>query len=163
MRKMAVLICLLVSCICMAEEKNWIEQKFGKELIDAQGKVHKTSELKNKLVGIYFSAHWCPPCRAFTPKLVEFRDACAKEGFEIVFVSFDKSKADMDKYMSETKMKWLAAPFGGQTANALRKEYDIHSIPTLLVLDKNGKVISNKAREEVMQDGKKALEKWRKK
>ena len=24
----------------------------------------------NDLVGFYFSAHWCGPCRAFTPKLV---------------------------------------------------------------------------------------------
>ena len=22
-------------------------------------------------LGLYFSAHWCPPCKAFTPKLVE--------------------------------------------------------------------------------------------
>ena len=37
----------------------------------------------------YFSAHWCPPCRAFTPKLVEFYNAQEgkKKNFEIIFVS----------------------------------------------------------------------------
>ena len=30
------------------------------------------ADLEGKVIGIYFSAHWCPPCRGFTPKLVEW-------------------------------------------------------------------------------------------
>ncbi len=57
-----------------------------------KGKRSPRASLKGKMVGIYFSAHWCPPCRAFTPNLVKFRDK-NKDEFEIVFVSSDKDEA----------------------------------------------------------------------
>eukprot|EP00124_Ichthyophonus_hoferi_P004637 Ihof_evm6s536 gene=Ihof_evmTU6s536 len=41
-------------------------------LIRRDGSEVKPSELANKPVLLYFSAHWCPPCRAFTPVLAEF-------------------------------------------------------------------------------------------
>ena len=56
------------------------------KLEDASGKEVDPSSLKGKTVGLYFSAHWCPPCRAFTPSLVKFRDKHAEEDFEIVTV-----------------------------------------------------------------------------
>ncbi len=162
MKKLSLLICLLLSFVCMAQEKSWIEQKFGKEVVDAQGKKHKTSELKGKMVGIYFSAHWCPPCRAFTPKLVEFRDACAKDNFEIVFVSCDKDQKAMEGYMKETKMKWLAVPFDSPLRDKLLDDFGVRGIPYLVVLDKDGKIVSKNARSEVTNEGTKALQKWRK-
>jgi len=87
---------------------------FGQELRNANGEKVAIEKLDGKLVGIYFSAHWCPPCRAFTPKLVEFHKAVTAVGkpFEIVFVSSDKDGASMTAYMKETAMPWLAVPFG---------------------------------------------------
>ncbi|KAI7997062.1 putative nucleoredoxin 1 [Camellia lanceoleosa] len=39
------------------------------------------SDLVGKTILIYFSAHWCPPCRAFLPKLVEvYQQIKAKDG-----------------------------------------------------------------------------------
>ncbi|GLV36728.1 hypothetical protein CBL_02437 [Carabus blaptoides fortunei] len=42
--------------------------------------------------GFYFSAHWCPPCRAFTPQLVDTYKMLRKKdpGFEVIFVSSDR-------------------------------------------------------------------------
>lgn len=31
------------------------------------------------LVALYFSAHWCAPCRKFTPQLVEFYNRVASQ------------------------------------------------------------------------------------
>jgi thiol-disulfide isomerase/thioredoxin len=50
-----------------------LEDLFQGPLLDSNGKEVDKSVLAGKTIGIYFSAHWCPPCRGFTPKLVEFR------------------------------------------------------------------------------------------
>merc|ERR1712072_275228 len=39
--------------------------------VDKEGEEVSLSERPGPLL-LYFSAHWCPPCRGFTPKLVEF-------------------------------------------------------------------------------------------
>ena len=115
MRKIAWMGMLLL-CVGMlsARAADWTENKFGSSLVNAQGKKVETAKaLKGvKLIGIYFSAHWCPPCRQFTPQLVKFYQDCKKnkKSFEIVFVSFDNTAKDMSNYMTEAKMPWLAAP-----------------------------------------------------
>ena len=153
---------MLLAFVCFAQEpQNWLKETFGEKLIDASGKEHDVSELKGKMVGIYFSAHWCPPCRQFTPKLVAFRDACAKENFEIVFVSWDKDDKAMKNYMTEMNMKWLAVPFGSPIISKLYKKHT-NSIPYLVIFDKDGKVVSKKARAEVTQNGVEALKLWKK-
>lgn len=63
------------------------------------------------VVGVYFSAHWCPPCRQFTPMLAQLYTMLRAAGkkFEVVFVSADKSESDFDAYFGE--MPWLALPY----------------------------------------------------
>ena len=38
-------------------------------LVDNKGNTSSVRDLRGKIIGIYFSAHWCPPCRRFTPVL----------------------------------------------------------------------------------------------
>ena len=66
---------------------------------------------KKKLFALYFSAHWCAPCRKFTPQLVEFYNRVAPQHpeFELVFVSDDRSPFGMETYMRD--MPWLAIDF----------------------------------------------------
>ena len=80
--------------------------------------------LKGKVVALYFSAHWCPPCRSFTPKLAaayEMANEDAKR-FEVVFVSSDDSAEAQAQYMASAHGDWLRVPFGEQCA-ALKKKY----------------------------------------
>jgi thiol-disulfide isomerase/thioredoxin len=59
------------------------------------------------LVGIYFSAHWCPPCRKFTPLLAEVYKEIAAAGKKIgvVFVSSDRDEESFREYFR--KMPWV--------------------------------------------------------
>ena len=67
--------------------------------------------------GLYFSAHWCPPCRGFTPALAEYYNdwqaANEDKKFEIVFLSSDRSEDDFKGYFDE--MPWAALKFGCET------------------------------------------------
>ena len=60
----------------------------GYNVHDVNGaKIDLRSKCKEKLVGLFFSAQWCSPCRQFTPCLVEFYLNHHKEqDFEIVFI-----------------------------------------------------------------------------
>ncbi len=64
-----------------------------------------------KAVGFYFSAHWCLPNRALTPKLVElYKEIQANShGFRLVFVSCDRDENSFNEYRSI--MPWPVVPF----------------------------------------------------
>ena len=106
-----------------------LEDLFQGPLLESKGKEVSKDVLAGKTIGLYFSAHWCPPCRGFTPKLVEFRDSNKKD-FEVVFVSSDRSSKAHMEYMSGSKMKWYTMPHGSDAANA----FELTSLRPFLVI-----------------------------
>ncbi|MDY5955382.1 MAG: thioredoxin-like domain-containing protein [Kiritimatiellia bacterium] len=172
--KRILLLCVLLtlgSIPCRAAETrppsttSLFEQHLGGELINRakQKKVTKDA-LDGKIVGIYFSAHWCPPCRAFTPKLVTAYKQIQKRHpnkFELVFVSLDRSEKAMFEYMKETQMPWLAVPFPVLKQLAPANTYQVQGIPTLLILDSKGTPITRNGRGDIQTKGAKAFDTWR--
>ena len=100
---------------------------------------------KKKLIALYFSAHWCPPCRKFTPQLVEYYNRVVPQHpeFEIIFVSFDRSQFAMDTYMREANMPWPAIDFAKVPGKEEIRKYAGEEIPCLVLVDASGKVISD--------------------
>ena len=135
---------------------------FGSKLTDASEKSADTSELDGKKIGIYFSAQWCPPCRAFTPRLVETYKQLQQDGkpFEIVFVSSDRTEAAMYKYMNDYKMPWKAVRFGSKQHEALGEKYQIRGIPSLVIVDSDGKTLTGSGRADVASRGARAFDSW---
>ncbi len=138
--------------------KSW-EGLLGNDLIDVNGKKIDPTSLEGKLIGIYFSAHWCPPCRQFTPKLVEFRNAHADQ-FEVVFVSSDQNADDQQKYMQEAGMPWPAIPYSSQQVALLKERFSISGIPSLVIVDGKGTLFSTQGRSDIGADPANALKKW---
>ena len=104
---------------------------------DGKAEPFKAGE-KPKFTAVYYSAHWCPPCRAFTPKLVDwYKDFKAKHAnFELVFASSDKDETAMLDYMKETNMPWPAVKFGEKKAAGPDK-FAAGGIPYLVLIDEN--------------------------
>jgi len=94
-------------------------------------------------VGLYFSAHWCPPCRGFTPKLAEwYKKDLQSKGLEIVFVSSDKDEAMFKDYYAE--QPWLALDYSDRsTKNQLSKVCKVRGIPSFVIIDPSDYSIIN--------------------
>lgn len=103
----------------------------------------KISSLIGKIVGLYFSASWCPPCHRFTPIFAGvYEELVSKGDFEVVFVSSDNDEESFKDYFS--KMPWLSIPFSdSETNQRLNELFKVRGIPHLVVLDANGKVLTN--------------------
>jgi nucleoredoxin len=142
-----------------SEEKFSMESLLGPKLLTKVGAPSKpTAELMKgkELVALYFSASWCPPCKAFSPVLADFYKSCAeKSGLAIVYISSDKTVEEFEGYYS--KMPYLAIPCQEGCAaikNNLAQTLGIQGIPVLIVLDvQTGEFITASAREDVTKVG----------
>jgi nucleoredoxin len=140
-----------------------LEELIGTELVDAKGNKVETSSLAGKVIGLYFSASWCGPCKMFTPELVKLRDR-NDDKFEVVFVSSDRSAEDQQEYMKDYDMEWPAIPYESPLREQLGGKYEIRGIPSLVIIDDQGNLVTKDGRSEMSgsdSDARKALREWR--
>jgi len=121
-----------------------------KDTLTATGLLEKVG---GKHFGLYFSAHWCPPCRGFTPKLAEMYNEGLKEKLQIIFVSSDRDQASFDDYSKE--MPWLSLPFDKrEEKDKLSKMCGVQGIPSFVIFSPDGTLITTEGRGKVMSDPK---------
>lgn len=109
------------------------------------------SSLKGKVVLIDFWASWCGPCRAENPNVVKAYNKYKAKGFDIFSVSLDK---DMEKWKGAIRADGLTwqnhvcdFKFWQSPVVAL---YNFNSIPTNVLIDKEGKIIAKNLRGEAL-------------
>lgn len=113
------------------------------------------------VVALYFSAQWCPPCKGFTPTLAAAYNTInqGQKQLEIVFVSADQSEEDFKNYFSS--MPWLSMVFDVDAHGDVCDKFDISSIPSLVVLNKDGTVKFPNAKHDVEEKGALVIEEWK--
>lgn len=126
---------------------------FGEKLLTKSGEKPTEEVLKGKAgVLVYFSAHWCPPCRGFTPKLKEFYAEYKKKdpSFEIIFSSGDKTAQEAMDYFKNDHGDYLMIPFENEKGrSALDEMCEVEGIPQFSIIGSDGKVINNEGRAKV--------------
>lgn len=96
-------------------------------------------KLKGKVVVIEFWATWCGPCISEIPRLNQLVDQLSNE--PIVFISIsDDSEEKLSGFLKNTPIKtWV----GIDSSRANWSGFNVHSIPTAVVVGANGGIVAN--------------------
>lgn len=114
------------------------------ELPTPEGKKVQLSDFKGKYVLIDFWASWCPDCRRISPNVEAIAKEYQGKDLTVVAVSFDIDKEAWVKYINRN-----GAPVNEVHVSELKKmkesdvakAFGVQWIPSLYLLDKDGKVL----------------------
>lgn len=110
------------------------------------GREVDVSKMQGKVVLIDFWATWCGPCVAELPNVLKAYKELHPKGFEIVGISLDGDKAELEGFVKEKGMEWPQYFDGKGWQNEISTKYGIDSIPAMWLLNKKGMVVSTNAR-----------------
>ncbi len=115
-----------------------------------EGEPFDWESYRGKVVLVDFWASWCGPCRAEIPNMKRNLELYDDKGFAIVGVNLDNTLEDCEKYVNDEELTWtnLMSPKKDERGwnNPLATYYGITGIPTAILVDQEGKVVSLKAR-----------------
>jgi thiol-disulfide isomerase/thioredoxin len=101
------------------------------------GRVVRLSELRGTAVLLNFWASWCGPCRRELPVLADVYDKYKNNGLLILGVN-DEGKSIAKGYQKDIGLNFETLD---DSNLKLHKAFRVRSIPTIFLIDKDGKVI----------------------
>ena len=129
------------------------DSKYATELVKAgvqapdfkmktiDGKTFKLSQLKGKTVVLDFWASWCPDCRKDAPEVVRMYKEYAPQGIEFVGVSMDTDVEAWRKACEQFGITYTqVSELKKFKETDIAKAYGVKWIPSMVVVDKEGKV-----------------------
>lgn len=108
------------------------------QLKDLSGNHVDAATLKNKVVFINMWATWCGPCRAEMPSIQELYNKVDHDNIVFIMLSLDEDKNidKVEKYITDKRFTFPVY----MPAGYLPKPLQVTSIPTTLVIGKDGKI-----------------------
>jgi len=120
------------------------EQYVIPNIIDytAQGEIFHLKENLGKLTILDFWASYCGPCLRKSQNLLKpLYEEYHEKGLEIVGVSLDKDIERWKETLRKQEYPWPNIN-SGEIYSPVKEWFDVYDIPTLILLDKDGKIIA---------------------
>jgi thiol-disulfide isomerase/thioredoxin len=103
------------------------------------------SKYRGKVVLVDFWATWCGPCVGEVPNMIENYRLYHDKGFEIVGISLDRSRDALEKFIEDREIPWTIL-YSDDGPSPTVDYYGVLGIPTMMLVDTEGKVVSIRAR-----------------
>ena len=148
------LIASSTSLFAQKSEEDDLDLKYATEMLapgtlipdftlnDIEGKAVSISDFRGRKVVLLFWASWCPDCRAEVPQIKAMQATADPSKVAFVSVSFDRTFDAFKTYVGENYLGrvQLFDP-AGKKESAIGAAYHIKWIPSLYLIDTDGKVL----------------------
>lgn len=112
-------------------------------------------DYRGKVVLVDFWATWCGPCVAELPNVLQAYERYHDQGFEVLGISLDDDREALVQFIAAHEIPWPvmfeSAPLTQGWSHPMAVKYGVQAIPTAILVDREGRVVTLSARGEELQ------------
>jgi cytochrome c-type biogenesis protein len=124
------LLCAGLAGCSSSKAKSWT-------FTDDEGSVHNLSDYEGRVLVLGFSNTWCEPCAEAALHMQALQDRFRGRQVKVMAVSCWE-RGDPNEFMQENGYNFGVMLNGTEIA----RDYDVHEIPTFVVVGVDGKILS---------------------
>ncbi len=107
----------------------------------ADGAPFSLASLRGKPVLVHYWATWCEPCKVDIARIRELRQSLGPQRFSVVGISLDTDRDSLEAYLRSNAIPWVQLHEQEGLDGRLAEELGVLTLPTMLLLDADGKVV----------------------
>lgn len=106
-------------------------------LQDLNGRVHRLSDYRGKVVLVNFWATWCAPCREEMPSIERLRQSLAGEPFEVLAINLAEPRSRIERFLASMP---LGFPVLLDRDTRTAKDWRARILPATYLVDAAGRI-----------------------